>query len=72
MPTTDQLTSVYSTAVTWLVPFGLTVLGAIALWLIGRRLMSDTYFDANRVIREVFGEAGFPAPEQLVAVRQSA
>jgi small conductance mechanosensitive channel len=32
----------------------------------------QVYFDTNRVIREAFGEAGFPAPEQLVAVRQSA
>jgi small conductance mechanosensitive channel len=32
----------------------------------------QVYFDTNRVIRESFGEAGFPAPEQLIAVRQSA
>jgi small conductance mechanosensitive channel len=32
----------------------------------------QVYFDTNRVIREAFGEAGFPAPEQLVSVRQSA
>ena len=32
----------------------------------------QVYFDTNRVIREAFGEAGFPAPEQLVAYRQSA
>jgi small conductance mechanosensitive channel len=32
----------------------------------------QVYFDGNRVIREAFGEAGFPAPEQLVTVRQSA
>jgi small conductance mechanosensitive channel len=32
----------------------------------------QVYFDTNRVIRESFGEAGFPAPEQLVLVRQSA
>jgi small conductance mechanosensitive channel len=31
----------------------------------------QVYFDTNRVIREAFGEAGFPAPEQLVSVRQS-
>jgi hypothetical protein len=81
------------------------VIGAIALWVIGRRLIHfgvsvmqgglrrqpidsmvigflgsavsvthywQVYFDTNRVIREAFGEAGFPAPEQLVAVRQSA
>jgi small conductance mechanosensitive channel len=32
----------------------------------------QVYFDTNRVIREAFGEAGFPAPEQLIAYRQSA
>jgi small conductance mechanosensitive channel len=32
----------------------------------------QVYFDTNRMIREAFGEAGFPAPEQLVLVRQSA
>ena len=32
----------------------------------------QVYFDTNRVIREAFGEAGFPAPEQLVAYRQTA
>jgi len=32
----------------------------------------QVYFDTNRLIREAFGEAGFPAPEQLVAYRQSA
>ncbi|HXZ85746.1 MAG TPA: mechanosensitive ion channel family protein [Myxococcota bacterium] len=32
----------------------------------------QVYFDTNRVIREAFGEAGFPAPAQLVSVRQSA
>ena len=30
------------------------------------------YFDTNRVIREAFGEAGFPAPEQPVLVRTTA
>jgi small conductance mechanosensitive channel len=29
----------------------------------------QVYFDTNRVIRETFGEAGFPAPEQHFAVR---
>ena len=29
----------------------------------------QVYFDTNRVIRETFGEAGFPAPEQNVLVR---
>jgi len=39
MPATDQLTHFYDTAMLWLVPFGLKVLGAIALWIIGRRLI---------------------------------
>src|SRR5262245_45744114 len=38
MPT-DQITDFYNTATLWLVPFGLKVLGAIALWIIGRRLI---------------------------------
>src|SRR5262249_50568732 len=29
----------------------------------------QVYFDTNRLIRETFGEAGFPAPEQLHAIR---
>jgi small conductance mechanosensitive channel len=29
----------------------------------------QVYFDTNRAIREAFGEAGFPAPEQHFAVR---
>jgi small conductance mechanosensitive channel len=32
----------------------------------------QVYFDTNRVIRETFGEAGFPAPEQNVFVRTGA
>jgi small conductance mechanosensitive channel len=32
----------------------------------------QVYFDANRLIRETFGEAGFPAPEQYYAVRNPA
>jgi small conductance mechanosensitive channel len=39
MPTTDNLTGSYETAMVWLVPFGLKVLGAIAIWIIGRRLI---------------------------------
>ena len=39
MPTTDRMTDFYQTATQWLVPFGLKVLGAIALWIIGRRLI---------------------------------
>jgi small conductance mechanosensitive channel len=31
----------------------------------------QVYFDSNRVIRETFGEAGFPAPEQNVLIRSS-
>ena len=29
----------------------------------------QVYFDTNRVIRETFGDAGFPAPEQPIVVR---
>ncbi len=32
----------------------------------------QVYFDTNRLIRETFGEAGFPAPEQHYAVRHPA
>ncbi|RXZ43427.1 mechanosensitive ion channel family protein [Crenobacter cavernae] len=32
----------------------------------------QVYFDANRVIREELGRAGFPAPEQAMVVRQQA
>lgn len=32
----------------------------------------QVYFDTNRAIREAFGEAGFPAPEQHFAVREGA
>jgi small conductance mechanosensitive channel len=31
----------------------------------------QVYFDTNRLIREAFGEAGFPAPEQNVFVRSA-
>jgi len=31
----------------------------------------QVYFDANRLIREAFGEAGFPAPEQNVFLRRA-
>ena len=31
----------------------------------------QVYFDTNRIIREAFGEAGFPAPAQHVLVHQS-
>jgi small conductance mechanosensitive channel len=39
MPTADRLTDFYQTSTQWLVPFGLKVLGAFALWIIGRRLI---------------------------------
>jgi small conductance mechanosensitive channel len=32
----------------------------------------QVYFDTNRVIRESFGEAGFPVPEQHLVVRNPA
>jgi small conductance mechanosensitive channel len=32
----------------------------------------QVYFDADRLIRDTFGEAGFPAPEQHYAVRNPA
>jgi small conductance mechanosensitive channel len=32
----------------------------------------QVHFDTNRLIRETFGEAGFPAPEQHYAVRNPA
>ncbi|MCM3870402.1 MAG: mechanosensitive ion channel family protein [Pyrinomonadaceae bacterium] len=31
----------------------------------------QVYFDTNRLIRDTFGEAGFPAPGQFVFVRNS-
>ncbi len=31
----------------------------------------QVYFDTNRVIRDTFGEAGFPVPEQHMAMRSS-
>lgn len=31
----------------------------------------QVYFDTNRVIREYFGEAGFPVPEQHMVMRSS-
>jgi small conductance mechanosensitive channel len=31
----------------------------------------QVYFDTNRVIREAFGEAGYPAPEQRMLVRNA-
>jgi small conductance mechanosensitive channel len=32
----------------------------------------QVYFDTNRVIREAFGDAHFPAPEQHIVVRNQA
>ena len=31
----------------------------------------QVYFDTNRLIREAFGDAGYPAPEQYLSVRQN-
>ena len=31
----------------------------------------QVYFDTNRVIRESFGEAGYPVPEQHMVMRSS-
>lgn len=31
----------------------------------------QVYFDTNRLIREAFGEAGYPNPEQYYAIRQN-
>jgi small-conductance mechanosensitive channel len=71
--------------------FLLKILGAIAVWVIGRRQILElndmgprlavrpycankdywqVSFDTNRLIREVFGEAGYPVPEQRVRVMQ--
>lgn len=32
----------------------------------------QVYFDTNRVVRETFGEAGYPAPEQRILMRNQA
>jgi small conductance mechanosensitive channel len=32
----------------------------------------QVYFDTNKVIKEAFGEAGYPAPEQHLTIRQNA
>jgi hypothetical protein len=70
-------------AVANLTTFGLKLLGSIAVWIIGRRLIalavrmvmaavprqSIDDFDTNRAIRETFAAAGYPAPEQLVYMR---
>lgn len=80
----------------WAAQFGAKILGAIALWVIGRMLISfaisllkralmkrpieptvnnqhywQVYFDTNRLIRNTFGEVGFPAPGQFVFVKDS-
>lgn len=31
----------------------------------------QAYFDTNRLVRDFFGEAGFPAPEQHLALRNA-
>ena len=32
----------------------------------------QVYFDTNKVIRESFGDAGYPVPEQHYQIRQAA
>jgi hypothetical protein len=52
--------------ITQLTTLGLKILGAIAVWLLGRRLIAlAVRFDSNRAIRDL-SRAGFPAPEQFV------
>jgi O-antigen/teichoic acid export membrane protein len=48
------------TAVSLFTQFGLKIIGAIAVWIVGRML-----------IREAFGEAGFAAPAQVHVVRNA-
>ena len=81
----------------WAAQFGVKILGAILLWIIGRALIGfaiglmkrsmgpvlavrpytnnqnywQVYFDTNRLIRNTFGEAGFPAPGQFVFLKNS-
>ena len=31
----------------------------------------QVYFDTNKLVRECFGEAGYPAPEQKITIRQT-
>ena len=104
--------AVVQSAVPLLTSFVLKLVGAVALWIIGRWLINlaarlivrslrypfdqtvagyigtagpvlavrpycagddywQVYFDTNRTIREVFGSAGFAAPEQRVRVRSA-
>jgi hypothetical protein len=94
-----NLDAIVQSALPLITLFGLKLLGAIALWIVGRRLIGlavtlvvrglrlpfdqtvagyighndhywQVYFDTNRIIREAFGEAGFPAPAQHVLVHQ--
>jgi small-conductance mechanosensitive channel len=64
------------------IAFGLKILGAIVVWVVGRYLIGlavrpycrtdhywQIYFDTNKVIRESFGAAGFPVPEQHLTIR---
>jgi hypothetical protein len=55
-----DLYSATQTAVPLLTQFVLKLVGAH---------YRQVYFDTNRPIRETFGAAGFPAPEQRVLVR---
>ena len=54
------------------IAFGLKVAGAIVVWVVGRDHYWQVYFDTNRVIRESFGAAGFPVPEQHLVIRNQA
>jgi hypothetical protein len=73
-------TAMLQTAVPLLTLFALEVLGAIALWIVGRMLIRfavrmlvrslwQVYFDTNRTIRGAFGVAGFPAADQPIVIR---
>ena len=61
---------------------GLTALGALVVWIVGRIVIKlavrpychndrhwQVYFDMNRLIVDSFGEAGYPAPSQQIIVR---
>jgi hypothetical protein len=64
------------------IAFGLKAVGAIIVWGVGRFLIGlvmrpychtdhywQVYFDTNRAIRETFGAAGFPVPDQHLVLR---
>ena len=76
---------IMQTVTTIAIAFGLKIVGAIVVWMVGRYLIRlavrpychtdhywQVYFDTNRVIRESFGAAGFPVPEQHLAIRNQA